>query len=42
LRDRELIVKARAWAERLLDEDPAVLEPLGREAERVEDRRGFA
>jgi ATP-dependent DNA helicase RecG len=42
LRDRELIVKARAWAERLLDEDPAVLEPLGREADRVEDRRGFA
>jgi ATP-dependent DNA helicase RecG len=42
LRDRELIVKARAWAERLLAEDPAVLEPLGREADRVEDRRGFA
>jgi ATP-dependent DNA helicase RecG len=42
LRDRELIAKARAWAERLMDEDPAVLDPLGREAERVEDNRGFA
>jgi ATP-dependent DNA helicase RecG len=40
LRDRELIAKARAWAERLMDEDPAVLDPLGREA--VEDNRGFA
>jgi ATP-dependent DNA helicase RecG len=42
LRDRKLIVEARAWAERLTDGDPAVLEPLRREAERVEDRRGFA
>jgi ATP-dependent DNA helicase RecG len=42
LRDRELIAKARAWAERLMDEDPAVLDPLGHEAERVENNRGFA
>jgi ATP-dependent DNA helicase RecG len=42
LRDRELIAKARAWAERLMDEDPAVLDPLGREAELVENNRGFA
>ncbi len=45
VRDRELIAKARTWAEQLLDEDPAVLDPLGREAERMtldENRRGFA
>jgi ATP-dependent DNA helicase RecG len=42
LRDRGLIAKARAWAERLDDEDPAVLGPLVLEAERVEDHRGFA
>jgi ATP-dependent DNA helicase RecG len=42
VRDRDLIAKARRWAERLVDEDPAVLGPLGREAERVEDHRGFA
>ncbi len=42
LRDRKLIVTARTWAEQLVDEDPAILEPLSREAERVEDNRGFA
>jgi ATP-dependent DNA helicase RecG len=42
VRDRELIAKARRWAERLVDEDPAVLDPLGREAERVADNRRFA
>jgi ATP-dependent DNA helicase RecG len=42
LRDRGLIAKARAWAERLDDEDAAVLGPLVLEAERVEDHRGFA
>ena len=42
VRDRDLIVKARTWAEQLVDEDPAVLGPLGREAERVENHRGFA
>ena len=44
-RDRELIAKARAWAERLVDEDREILYPFGREAERMtldEDRRGFA
>jgi ATP-dependent DNA helicase RecG len=41
-RDRALIAKARTWAERLVDEDPAVLDPLGREADRVADNRGFA
>ncbi|HXV95929.1 MAG TPA: ATP-dependent DNA helicase RecG [Gaiellaceae bacterium] len=42
VRDRQLIAKAQTWAERLVDEDPAVLDPLGREAERVESNRGFA
>ncbi len=42
LRDRQLIVKARTWAGRLLDGDPLVVEPLGREAERIADHRGFA
>jgi ATP-dependent DNA helicase RecG len=43
LRDRDLIVKARAWAERLADAEGAVVDPLRREAERLdEDRRGFA
>jgi ATP-dependent DNA helicase RecG len=42
VRDRELIATARRWAERLVDEDPALLEPLAREAVRVEDHRGFA
>jgi ATP-dependent DNA helicase RecG len=41
-RDRELIARARAWAEQLVDGDADVLGPLAREAERVEDRRGFA
>ena len=30
-RDRELIAQARTWAEQLVDEDPAILEPLGRD-----------
>ena len=42
VRDRELIAQARTWAEQLVDEDPAILEPLGREADRLEDHRGFA
>ena len=42
LRDRDLIVKARTWAEQLRDEDPAILDPLGREAKRLENNRGFA
>jgi len=42
LRDRKLIVTARTWAERLMDEDPAILGPLALEAQRVEDSRGFA
>ena len=45
VRDRELIAKARAWAERLVDEDREILDPLGREVERMtldEDSRGFA
>jgi ATP-dependent DNA helicase RecG len=41
-RDRALIAKAREWAERLAGEDDDVLGPLGREAEHVEDHRGFA
>jgi ATP-dependent DNA helicase RecG len=41
-RDRELIAKARTWAERLLDADEDVMGPLGREAARIEDHRGFA
>jgi ATP-dependent DNA helicase RecG len=42
VRDRDLIVKARSLAEQLADEDPAILEPLRREAVQDEDRRGFA
>ncbi len=42
VRDRDLIVKARTWAERLAGDDRAVLDPLAREAERREDHRGFA
>ena len=42
VRDRELIAQARTWAEQLVDEDPAILDPLGREADRLEDHRGFA
>ena len=42
-RDRELIAKARAWAEELDDGDDATLAPLRAEAERRdEDHRGFA
>ena len=42
-RDRELIAKARAWAEELDDVDDATLAPLRAEAERRdEDHRGFA
>jgi ATP-dependent DNA helicase RecG len=41
-RDRHLISKAREWAERLEDEDEEVLAPLGREAERIANHRGFA
>ncbi len=42
-RDRELIAKARAWAEELDDGDAATLAPLRAEAERRnEDHRGFA
>jgi ATP-dependent DNA helicase RecG len=41
-RDRQLISKAREWAERLADEDEEILYPLGREAERIANHRGFA
>jgi ATP-dependent DNA helicase RecG len=44
-RDRDLIARARKWAEELVDEDPEILAPLRREAERRtanEDHRGFA
>jgi ATP-dependent DNA helicase RecG len=42
-RDRELIAKARAWAEQLDDADEATLAPLRAEAGRLdEDHRGFA
>jgi ATP-dependent DNA helicase RecG len=42
-RDRELIAKARAWAEELDDGDDATLAPLRAEAgRRDEDHRGFA
>jgi ATP-dependent DNA helicase RecG len=42
-RDRRLIAKARVWAEELVDAEDAILEPLRRETERLdEDRRGFA
>jgi ATP-dependent DNA helicase RecG len=42
LRHRHLIAKARMWAERLLDGDPVLVDPLAREAERIENNRGFA
>jgi ATP-dependent DNA helicase RecG len=42
VRDRHLISKAREWAERLEDEDEELLAPLGREAERIANHRGFA
>ena len=42
-KDRDLIAKAREWAARLVLEDGDILDPLGREAERIyEDHRGFA
>jgi ATP-dependent DNA helicase RecG len=42
-RDRELIARARAWAQSLADEEGAAVEPLRRQAEKLdEDRRGFA
>jgi len=41
LRDRKLIEKARRWAEELETEGD-VVQPLLREAERIEDHRGFA
>ena len=42
-RDRELIATARAWAQQLVDAEDSVVEPLRREAERLdENRRGFA
>jgi ATP-dependent DNA helicase RecG len=41
-RDRRLIEKAKAWAERLLEGDEEIVEPLGRKAERIADHRGFA
>jgi ATP-dependent DNA helicase RecG len=41
-RDRKLIEKAKAWAERLLEGDEEIVYPLGRKAERIADHRGFA
>jgi ATP-dependent DNA helicase RecG len=42
-RDRELIARAREWAQALADEEGPVVEPLRRQAERRdEDNRGFA
>ena len=42
-RDRRLIAQARAWSEELVDAEAEIVEPLRREAERLdEDRRGFA
>jgi len=42
-RDRELIARARAWAQALADEEGPVVEPLRRQAERLdENNRGFA
>ena len=43
-RDRDLIAQARAWAEKIVDEDPEIVSPLRREAEEKldEDHRGFA
>jgi ATP-dependent DNA helicase RecG len=41
-RDRKLIEKAKAWAERLLEGDEEIVNPLGRKAERIADHRGFA
>ena len=42
-RDRELITRAREWAQALADEEGPVVEPLRRQAERRdENNRGFA
>jgi len=42
-RDRDLIARARRWAEALVDAEDSVCEPLRREAERLdENNRGFA
>ena len=42
-RDRELVSKAREWAQKLADEADDVLQPLRLEAKRlIEDHRGFA
>jgi ATP-dependent DNA helicase RecG len=42
-RDRRLIADARTWAEKLVDVEDSIVEPLRREAERFdEDHRGFA
>ena len=42
-RDRRLIASARAWSETLVDAEGSIVEPLRREAERLdENNRGFA
>jgi ATP-dependent DNA helicase RecG len=41
-RDRKLVEKAKAWAERLLEGDEEIVYPLGRKAERSANHRGFA
>jgi ATP-dependent DNA helicase RecG len=41
-RDRKLVEKAKAWAERLLEGDEEIVYPLGRKAERIANHRGFA
>jgi ATP-dependent DNA helicase RecG len=42
-RDRELIARARAWAQALADEGGPAVEPLRRQAERLDEgNRGFA
>ncbi|HXV34726.1 MAG TPA: helicase-related protein, partial [Gaiellaceae bacterium] len=42
-RDRRLIAAARAWAEKLVDAEDVIVDPLRREARRIdEDNRGFA
>jgi ATP-dependent DNA helicase RecG len=41
-RDRRLIEKAKAWAERLLEGEEEIVDPLARKAERIADHRGFA
>jgi ATP-dependent DNA helicase RecG len=41
-RDRRLIEKAKKWAERLLEGEGEIVDPLARKAERIADHRGFA